>query len=164
MPQSVFEKLFSEEVGKSFREELQRGFPVAVHFHSFDVSTLLAIHRRNIDAFSQAQQLTLQGFQTMARRQGELFSQAVEETASLVKELMSEGTPEEKAVRQADVVQKGYQTSFSNWRELTDIIDKSGMEAADIIHDRVSASLTELKCVLDKSSATHKRSARKQAA
>ena len=130
----------------------------------FDVKTLLEIQRKNILAFSEAQRLAYEGLQAVAQRQSEILSQIAEENSSLAKDIMNEGTPEEKIARHADLMKKNYEKSVANWNELTGMISDSGKEASDIISHRVTASLTEMKATLGKNAANGKGSAHKKAA
>lgn len=114
----------------------------------FDFQALLETQRRNLQAFTEAQQLALDGFQAVAQRQTELLSQLVQDNSALAAEVLGEGTPEEKVAKQADIVKKVYEKSVTSWRELADMLSESNTEAAEIINKRVSASLNEFKAAL----------------
>ncbi|PJB71516.1 MAG: phasin [Alphaproteobacteria bacterium CG_4_9_14_3_um_filter_47_13] len=140
-----FESLFGEEFTKNLA-----GFS-SLPF--FDVKPLLDIQKKNFEALSEAGTLALEGLQAMAKSQTEFFSQAVENTSSIMQEVIGEGTPEQKAMRQADLAKKSYEKSVTNWREITEIARKSTKVAADVINGRVISSLTEFKSTLDKKTA-----------
>ena len=116
----------------------------------FDFTALMEIQQKNIQAISDANKLAFEGLQAVAQRQAELFSQTVAESSSLIKEIMAEGTTEEKAARQADLVKKAYEKSVSDWHLLTSMIGGAGEEASNIISNRVVSSLTEFKSALNK--------------
>ena len=117
---------------------------------AFDYNAMLDIQRKNMEAFSKAGKLALEGFQAVMQRQAEIISHLVEDTSSIMHEAAKEGTPAEKAGRHSDLVQKTYEKSVKSWHELAGIIGKSGKEASDVVHDRVASSLTELKSALHK--------------
>lgn len=116
----------------------------------FDYNAVLDIQRKNMEAFSEAGKLALEGFQAVMQRQAEIVSQLVADTSSIMQETAKEGTAAGKTDRHSDLVQKTYEKSVKNWQDLAGIIGKSGKEASDVVHDRVTASLTELKSVLHK--------------
>lgn len=141
MAQNDFTKLFDGEFGKNLFGF--SSFP-------FDFNALIDVQRKNLQAFTEAHQLALEGAQAVAQRQGEILSQLLQDNSSLATQLLAEGTPEQKVAKQADLARKAYEKSVSNWREVADMLVKSNQEASDIINDRIAASLTELKTVLEK--------------
>ena len=133
------------------------GFP-------FDFNALLETQRKNVQALTEAQQLALESLQTVAQRQAEILSRFVEDNSVLVQEIMTEGKPEDKVARQADLLRDNYEKSIASWNELADLVRVSNQEAAGIINKRVSASLKELKTALEKSAKPAKSETYKKAA
>ena len=113
-----------------------------------DVKTIMDTHRKNTQAFSEAMKVAGEGMQAYTQRCAELMSQFVEDQSTLAKELMTEGSPEEKISKQADLIRKNYDKSIGNAKELADLISKSNQEASDLINKRISASINELKGAL----------------
>lgn len=142
-----------------FGEEFTKNLTVFTSFQFFDPKSLLDIQRKNIEALSEAGTLALEGLQAVAKCQTELLSQAAEDTSAVVKEIMSDGSHEQKMARQTDLAKKSYEKSVTNWRELTETVSKSGKEATAIINDRVTSSLTELKSTLDKTKTSSQKKA-----
>lgn len=118
-----------------------------------DVEGLLASQRRNIEAVTAANQLAVEGFQAVVRRQAEIVRASLEESSSYVNQLIAAGTPEEKAARQAEAIKLAFEKSLSNIKELAELVAKSNSEAAEIISKRVSESLDELKVQIAKAKA-----------
>lgn len=118
----------------------------------FDADSFMELQRKNFQALTEAQQLAFEGVQAVAQRQSELLSQIVEDNSTVAQEIISEGSPEQKVAKQTDLVKSVYERSVSNYKELTDMINKSSLEAAEIINQRVAASLTEFKSAVAKSS------------
>jgi phasin family protein len=116
----------------------------------FDVETLVASQRRNIEALQAANQLAIEGAQAILRRQTEIVRKTIDESSATLKDLMSAGAPEEKIAQQTEVVKKSFETALANLRELAEMVAKSNNEAADIIAKRVGESLTELKTSLQR--------------
>ena len=117
---------------------------------AFDMQSFMETQRKNIQAVTQAQQLTFQNFQAIAQRQGEIISQIVEDNSSLAKELLSEGTPEEKISKNAEIFKDVYERSVSGLKELSEMINKSNQEATTVINKRVSATMNEIQATLEK--------------
>ena len=117
----------------------------------FDTDALMELQRRNFQALTEAQQLAVEGLQAVAQRQSEIIAQMVEDNSAIARDIISEGSPEQKVAKHTDLVKKVYERSVTNYREISDMLEKSGQEAADIINKRISASLNELKSAMEKS-------------
>lgn len=135
------DQLFSGDFTKAFSSF--QGFP-------FDMDSLMETQRRNLQAFSDAQQMAIESLKTVAARQSQIFSQLMEENSEIAREAMAEGTPEEKISKQADRMKKVYEKGVAGARELADLVGKSSQAAQDVINKRVSASLTEIKSAVEK--------------
>jgi phasin family protein len=114
----------------------------------FDVETLVAAQRRNLEAVQAANHLAIEGVQAVLRRQGEILRQMVEESSSGLRDLMASGAPEQKIAQQTDLVKTVFEKAIANLRELTEMVAKSNTEAADVLTKRIGESLTELKSAL----------------
>lgn len=119
-----------------------------------DVEAVVSSQRRNLEALSQANQLAVEGMQAVARRQTEIFRQMMEETSQAMRDMMTAGSPEDKAGRQTEMVKEGFKRAIANMRELAEMVSKSQGEAFDVINKRVTDSLDELKSVIAKKSQT----------
>ena len=115
-----------------------------------DVESVVASQQKNIQALTAANQLAFEGFQAVVRRQSEILRQTMEQTSSMVSELMAAGSPEDKVAKQADLVKLAFEKALANARELAELVAKSNSEAADVINKRVSESLEEVKAVVAK--------------
>jgi phasin family protein len=109
----------------------------------FDVTTVLDIQRRNVEALSTANQTIAQGLQTVVRRQGEIARQSVKQVQDLLS--VKPTSVEETLVKQIDVAKTSYEKTVADARELGDLVVKVGSEAVDILSRRVVASLDEVK-------------------
>lgn len=110
-----------------------------------DIEAAMASQRRNIEAMTKANQLAFEGIQAVARRQTEIARQLVDETNAVMKELMSQGTPEEKVAKQADVMRVQFEKNLANLRELSNLMSKCNDEASAVLSKRFSEGLVELK-------------------
>jgi len=103
-----------------------------------------------MQAMTDAMQLGMEGFQTAMSRQAEIVGRMVQDNSNFASTIMSEGTPEQKVQRQAELMRKSYETTIKSAREVSEIMSKSGEEAAEILNRRVSATLTEFKAAFER--------------
>jgi len=111
----------------------------------FDMQSLVATQRRNIEAVNTANQLAVEGIQAVLRRQTEIMKSMVEESSTVLREMMAQGAPEQKIAQQTELVKTAFEKALANLRELTEMVAKSNTEAADVLTKRIGESLTELK-------------------
>ena len=117
-----------------------------------DVDAILASQRKNIEAVTAANQLAIEGMQAVVRRQAEILRTTLEETGTILTEVLGAGSPEDKAAKQAELVKSAFENALSNMKELAELVAKSNTEAANVISKRVSDGLDELKTALAKAS------------
>lgn len=115
-----------------------------------DLEAVVASQRKNLEALTAANQAAVEGIQTVARRQGEIMRQAMEATSEAMKELMTMGSPGDKAAKQTELAKTAFERAIANMRELAELVTKSNTDAFDIINKRVTASLDELKAAIGK--------------
>lgn len=115
----------------------------------FDLKIIMETQRKNVQAMTDAVQLGMEGVQQAMSRQAELMAHIAQDNSSLASQLMTEGTPEQKVQRQAELMRRSYEETIKGAREVGDIISKSQEEAAGIINRRVAASLSEFKFAFD---------------
>lgn len=143
-----FSQLFSQnDFSKTFQQ--YQAIP-------FEMKDLMETQRKNLQAFTEAQQLAMESMQAVAQRQTEIVSQIIEDNSNIAKELMGEGSPEQKLAKNAELLKKLYEKTTGNMQELSDMISKSSTETGKLLNKRVSASMGEIKSALEKS---HKKAA-----
>lgn len=111
---------------------------------TFDMKAVMESNRKTWQAFTEAQQVAIESMQTSAQRFGEIMSQVVQDHSEIAREIIAEGTPEEKVARGAELVKRSYEKTIGGIREVGDIVNKSSREAGDIINKRVSSALNEI--------------------
>jgi phasin family protein len=131
------------EFGKMFSD---MKFPTSLP----DTGALMAAHRRNMDALSQANRLALEGAQAVARRHMEIMQQSMGELTEHVRELAGSETPQAKAARAAELLKRSYEHAVTNIRELSDLIQRSNTEALGLLDHRFREAMDEVKALLEK--------------
>ncbi len=115
-----------------------------------DVETLLGTYRRNIEVFSQANRVALEGAQTVARRHMEILQQMVSELAETVKVMSEADAPASKAAKQAELLKHAYERSIANSKELSDLIQHANAEALGLLNRRFMEAMDEVKSLMEK--------------
>ena len=120
-------------------------------FRPFDVEAVWAAQRRNIEALSQANQLAVEGVQALAQRQIELTRQAFEGFSALVRELTQPASTEDRITKNTEYAKQMLEKGVSHGREIAALAAKTGTEAAEVLHERASESLDEIRAFTCKS-------------
>ena len=141
------------EVGKMFA-----GFT----FPGFDVEALMATQRKNLEAFTQANQLAVEGFQAFAKMQAELTRTAIDEASAMVRDWAETGAPEAKLQKQAAFAKKALAQGMSNTRELVELAGKTQAEAFDVLNKRFTESLDEMTSFAKKETKKETKMAQRQ--
>ncbi len=116
-----------------------------------DMGAVVEAQRRNLEALAQANQVAADGMRALAGRQAEILRQGMEQAASAMRELMSAGSPEDKAARQTEIAKGAFELAISNARELAEMTTRAQGEASDVIARRMAASMEELRAMIEKS-------------
>ena len=114
-------------------------------FRPLDVEAVWAAQRRNIEAFSQANQAAVEGVQAVARRHIELTRETFEGLSALLRDLASPVSTEDRIAKNTEYVKQMLEKGVSHTRELATIAAKAGTEATDILQKRATESLDELR-------------------
>jgi phasin family protein len=114
-------------------------------FRPFDVDALMACQRRNIEALTQASQLTMEAAQAVARRQIEIARQTLEDMSALLRDLVQPASTEDRIAKNTEYAKQILEKSVSNGREITLLATKAGAEAADVLHRRACQGLDEIR-------------------
>ncbi len=114
-------------------------------FRPFDFEAMLAYQRRNIEAFSQANQLAVEGAQAVARRGIEITRQALDDASALMRDLAQPASIDERLARHTEYAKQVLEKSVSHGRELTALATKAGSEATDVLRKRAVEGLDELR-------------------
>jgi len=117
---------------------------------SFDFDAVFALQRKNVEAFTAANQVAFDGVKAVATRQAEIARKAFEEFGKVAKELTAAGTPEDKFAKQAEMAKTAFEDALVNIRETVDTLQKSQSEAIDVLSKRVVANIDEMKAAVVK--------------
>jgi phasin family protein len=116
-----------------------------------DVNALVSAQEKNIAALKQANQHAVEGLQTLAKRQQEMFQQAMQNAATAAQEIVGAGGPKEAAAKQAELAKTAFEQALANMREIAETISKTSNQAYAVISQRAAEGLEELKQMAHKS-------------
>jgi len=115
-----------------------------------DIEVVLAAHRRNLEALSEANRVALEGAQAVARRHMEIMQSTMSDLTETLKDLSVSDTPTARATKQADLLKHAYENAVANTRELGDLIQKSNNEAMQKLNHRFAEAMNEMKTLFKK--------------
>jgi len=116
----------------------------------FDFEAAFASQRKNVEALTTANQLVFEGVQAVARRQAEIVRRAFEELSQVSRELTAAGAPEDRLAKQTALAKEAFEAATANAREIAEMLQKSSNKAVDVLSNRVSENLDEVKAALSK--------------
>ncbi len=125
----------------------------AFSFPGFSVEAVMAAQRKNVEAFTQANQLAIEGVQAFAKRQVELAREAFEGAPAFFKEMSSPTPPQERIAKNAEIVKATFEKNLATAKELGDLVTKANTEAFAVITKRMTESFEEMKDVAAKAAA-----------
>jgi phasin family protein len=115
-----------------------------------DMEAVLAAHKRNLEALSEANRVALEGAQAVARRHMEIMQSTMTGLTDTLKSMSVTEAPAARAAKQAELLKQAYENAVSNTRELGDLIQKSNTEAMAKLNHRFSEAMSEMKTLFKK--------------
>jgi len=114
-----------------------------------DWQELMASQQKNVAALTKANQLLMQGAQTVMQRQVEILQKAMGEAVEASQELMKEGDPQAGAQKRFELARASFEAAIKNMREVAELAAKSNQEALEVINQRAVESFEEIKKALE---------------
>ena len=114
----------------------------------FDTAALIEYQRRNLEAFTAANQLAFEGAKAITERQVALARPVGAESAEAARTLGTVGKPEDQLAQQTSLVKRGFERSVANLREIAEMGAKSNSEAAEVLNRRFVEGLDEVTAVM----------------
>jgi phasin family protein len=119
----------------------------------FDVEAMWAAQRRNIEAFSQANQLAVEGAHAVVKRNIEITQQSFEDLSSLMREMTQPSSTEDRIAKHTEYTKKMIDKGLSHGREIATMAVKTGTEAAEVLQKRTTEGLDEMRALACKAAA-----------
>jgi phasin family protein len=115
-----------------------------------DLDAVLAAHKRNLEALTEANRVALDGARAVAKRHMEILQSNMSHLSETLKELTANVTPGDRAAKQAELLKQAYENAVANTKELGELIQKANAEALNKLNARVSEAMAEVKTLLEK--------------
>lgn len=110
-----------------------------------DPTSLAATQQKNIEALTAANKRAYEGYQALAKRQGEIFKENMEEFASMLKGVTPSSATDINPAKQAELVRQAAEKALANLRELSEMVAKTNTEAFELINQRLKENMEEMK-------------------
>lgn len=118
-----------------------------------DMDAFVTASRRNMEVFTAANRVALEGAQAVARRHMEIMQQSMTEMSEAMRSMSTVESPQAKAARQAELLKTAYERAVANIKELGDMIQQSNAEALRLLNARFTEAMDEVKALADKAKA-----------
>jgi len=112
-----------------------------------DLEAVVELNRKNIEAVTKANKAAIDGAQAVARRQAEIYTEALSGFSSVVDTFAKVDNPQDLVAKQAEVTKASFETALSNVKALSDLAGKSNDEAVKAINGRIIELLDEVKAL-----------------
>lgn len=113
-----------------------------------DWQEIMASQQRNLAALTKANQVLMEGAQTVMQREVEILQNAMAEVNDAARDLMQADDPQAGAAKRLELAKESFAAAVSNMRELAELATKSNREALDVINQRALEGLEEIKAVV----------------
>jgi phasin family protein len=123
-----------------------------MHLPQFDIEAAFALQRKNIEAYTALNQAAYESFQSLWRRQTDTLRAMIEEASQTAQAIMSSPTPEDKALKQAEISKVTLEKCLANVRDISDTVSKCQTQAIDTVGARLNDGMNELRGIISKSS------------
>lgn len=112
----------------------------------FDLQAMAQCQRRNLEAFTQANQLALEGTQEWMRRNLELARETMEDMSAMLNEFAKPtASVEDRLARQAELSKKAIEKGLTNFRDLAELVTKTNTDAFGVISKRMTEGFEEVR-------------------
>jgi phasin family protein len=135
------EENMSEE---TFLDQM-KAFGARLGLPEVDVSKLIDVQLKNIDAMAQSAHVVGEGAKAMADKQRSIVEAAFHETSAMVRDFHPAGDPQAALAKQKDFAKKAFELTVQNTRDIAELTKKTTTDATTIVQDRLRSSLTELR-------------------
>ena len=117
---------------------------------SLDMSKIMEHHQKNLEAMTKSWQAMAGGATEVAKKQREIFDEAVKDVTAMVQQYKPVGNPQEIMAKQAEFAKKAMEAAITNTRDIAELVQKSSTEAFKIVQDRMKESYEDIRTSVEK--------------
>lgn len=110
-----------------------------------DMSTIVESRRKDMDALLAANNAALESMQELARKQAEIFKQAMQSAQEGIQSLVKGGAGLPDPVKQSELARNAYEKAVAEMSALAEMARKSQADVMAGITKRAQQSVEELK-------------------
>lgn len=111
-----------------------------------DTEAVMAAHRRNVEAMTNAGQILADGARSFTQRQSEIMQARMSEFSSKAESYMKPQKPGDMNVQaQVEEAKSVYEQAVTDARELMEIVTKAQADALHVVNQCVLTNLEEMK-------------------
>ncbi len=111
---------------------------------SVNLNEFMNVGRRNLEAYSAANQVMLEGMQAINKRSAEVIQHNTEKCMSASRDLMSSANASDvNTQKQSDIAKDVFESYINSAREISEMASKSAFEAFDVINKRTAEAMEE---------------------
>jgi len=115
---------------------------------NFDMTALMEMQRKNIEAMTVVNQAVFESLQSFAGRQAEMVRQSFEDTTNLMNVMMSAPTTQEKVMHHAEASKIVTEKCMAHARDAAETLAKCNNHAMETVSNRMNESLGELHSLI----------------
>ena len=82
--------------------------------------------------------------------QREIFEDAIKDITEMASDYKPNGSPTDIFAKQAEFGKKAMEAAITNTRDIAELVQKSGADALQIIHERMQESYDEIRASVDR--------------
>ena len=112
-----------------------------------DVAAIMEARRKDFDALAAANQVALQGMQSLGQKQAEILQTTLTQLQSLVQLTLS-GSTTEKSAKTGELVQQALHNTLANMQELAEAGYKAQADTFAVVTKRAQENIQELQRLL----------------
>jgi len=116
-------------------------------FKPFDVEAVWAAGRRNVEAWSQANRVAVEGAQAVAKRQVEMVRQGFDDFTTFVRDMSQPVSAEERITKNTEFAKRAIEKSLNHTREIATMAARTGSDASEVLHKRATEGLDEFRAM-----------------
>jgi phasin family protein len=116
----------------------------------FDMTKIMEHQQKNLEAMTKSWQAMAGAASEIAKKQRDIFEQAVKDVTAMVQEYKPGGSPQEIMTKQTEFAKKAMEAAIANTRDIAELVQKSSAEAFKIVQDRMKESYEEIRTSVEK--------------
>ncbi|MCH2163883.1 MAG: TIGR01841 family phasin [Marinovum sp.] len=108
-----------------------------------DVSAIMDMHRKNLQAFQAVTQIGTSGAQAVMDKQREALESTLADISETVQSV-TQGDTSGLMTAPTEIAKKSFDATIKNMSDVAEIVKQGNMDAFEVVKDRVTESINEM--------------------